>query len=318
MNIYSVIIPVHNKEEYLKKTLNSVLDQKYPHFELILVNDGSEDNSGDICDEYATLDSRIKVIHQKNGGVSNARNTGIKTAKSKWIAFIDADDTWSPEFLKEMNGLIKHFPNVDIYSSKFALIHNNKVISDETFSSKSEKYILFDLIDDFAEKVKFPINASSVIIRKSAIENAGYFDERIAMFEDYDLFVRIALKSKVAYLNTKPLSFYNLDVPPETKARGVMPMIEKHWVYYLDKFDEAAKKNSSLKLLLDRATLTQLIGRRVLPGYRKEVAPFLQRIDNENYPLKYKLIYKTPPFVGNIILRLNLFIQKTKNNKSNN
>src|SRR5690554_6374074 len=109
MNIYSVIIPVHNKEEYLKKTLNSVLDQKYPHFELILVNDGSEDNSGDICDEYATLDSRIKVIHQKNGGVSTARNTGIKTAKSKWIAFIHTDDMWSPEFLKEMNGLIKHF-----------------------------------------------------------------------------------------------------------------------------------------------------------------------------------------------------------------
>lgn len=318
MNVFSIVIPVHNKEKYLKKTLNSVLDQTYTHFELILVNDGSDDSSGEICNEYAELDERIIVIHQKNGGVSNARNNGIKAAKNELIAFIDADDTWSSEFLKEMNSLIKNFPNLDIYSSKYAWINNNKTITDDKLSTKSDKYILFDLIDEFAEKVKFPINASSVIIRKNAIENAGYFDERIGMFEDYDLFVRIALKSKVAYLNTKPLSFYNLDVPPETKARGVMPKIEKHWVYYFDKFDEAAKKNSSLKLLLDRATLTQLIGRRVLPGYRKEVAPFLQRIDNENYPLKYKLIYKTPPFVGNIILRLNLFIQKTKNNQSNN
>jgi glycosyltransferase involved in cell wall biosynthesis len=262
--------------------------------------------------EYAELDERIRVIHQKNGGVSNARNNGIKAATNELIAFIDADDTWSSEFLKEMNGLINHFPNVDIYSSKYARIYNNKIIKDNTFSTKSDKYILFDLIDEFAGKVKFPINSSSVIIRKSAIVNAGYFDERIAMFEDYDLFVRIALNSKVAYLNSEPLSFYNLDVPAESKARGVMPKIEKHWVYYFDKFNEAAKNNSSLKLLLDRATLTQLIGRRVLPGYRKEVAPFLQRIDKKNYPLKYKLIYKTPPFVGNIIIRLNLFIQKRK------
>ena len=317
MNLFSIVVPVHNKEKYVKKTLNSVLDQTYPYFELILVNDGSDDNSGDICDEYAELDKRIRVIHQKNGGVSNARNNGINAATNELIAFIDGDDTWSSEFLKEMNGLIKHFTNVDIFSSKYARINNNKTITDETFSTKSDKYILFDLIADFAEKVRFPINASSVIIRKNAIVNAGYFDERIAMFEDYDLFVRIALKSKVAYLNTKPLSFYNLDIPPESKARGVIPKIEKHWVNYFDKFNEDAKKNSSLKLLLDRAILTQLIGRRVLPGYRKEVAPFLQRIDKKNYPFKYKLIYKTPPFAGNIILRLNLFIQKRKNNRLN-
>jgi len=312
MNVFSIVIPVHNKEKYLKKTLDSVLNQRYTHFELILVNDGSNDISGEICDEYAELDERIRVIHQKNGGVSNARNNGIKAATNELIAFIDADDTWSSEFLKEMNGLINHFPNVDIYSSKYARIYNNKIIKDNTFSTKSDKYILFDLIDEFAGKVKFPINASSVIIRKSAIVNAGYFDERIAMFEDYDLFVRIALNSKIAYLNSEPLSFYNLDVPAESKARGVMPKIEKHWVYYFDKFEEETKNNSSLKLLLDRAILTQLIGRRVLPGYRKEVSPFLQRIDKKNYPLKYKLIYKTPPFVGNIIIRLNLFIQKRK------
>jgi glycosyltransferase involved in cell wall biosynthesis len=312
MNVFSIVIPVHNKEKYLKKTLDSVLNQTYTHFELILVNDGSDDISGEICNEYAELDKRIRVIHQKNGGVSNARNNGIKAAKNELISFLDADDFWRLDFLQEMNGLIESYPNVDLYSAKYGKIQNGKADESEKFFSTNDQYIVFDLIEDFAEKAKFPLHTSSVIIRKSAIVNAGYFDERIAMFEDYDLFVRIALNSKVAYLNSEPLSFYNLDVPAESKARGVMPKIEKHWVYYFDKFNEAAKNNSSLKLLLDRATLTQLIGRRVLPGYRKEVAPFLQRIDKKNYPLKYKLIYKTPPFVGNIIIRLNLFIQKRK------
>ncbi len=112
MNQFSIVIPVHNKEKYIYKTLNSVLNQTYPHFELILVDDGSVDNSGNICDQYALADSRIKVIHQKNGGVSNARNTGIKAASNNLIAFIDADDFWKEDYLERMSDLIKKFPKI--------------------------------------------------------------------------------------------------------------------------------------------------------------------------------------------------------------
>lgn len=316
MNVFSIVIPVHNKEEYLKKTLDCVLGQTYTHFELILVNDGSVDLSGDICDEYASIDSRIKVLHQKNGGVSNARNTGVKAAKNELISFLDADDLWRPNFLYEMNRMIEHYPNVDIYSSKFATIQNGIVIENEKFFSSIDKFILFDLIESFAEKVRFPLHTSSVIIKKNAVENVGYFDERIIVFEDFDLFVRIALHSKVAYLNSKPLSFYNLDVPANTKARGVVPDINKHWLSFFEKFETQSSQNEKLKLLLDRAILTQLISYYKLPSKRKTVKLFLKKVDKKNFSIKYKLIYFTPPFIGLNILKLYQYIIKITRSKS--
>lgn len=311
MNTFSIVIPVHNKEKYLEKTLTSVLNQTYQKFELILVNDGSEDQSGNICKSYAEKDQRIKVVHQKNRGVSNARNTGIKMASNDLIAFIDADDTWSPDFLMQMNKLIEYYPDIDIYSSKYATVQKGKITVNDKYFETDDKYILFDLIEKCAEKVKFPINTSSTIIKKNAIEKAGYYDERIAMFEDYDLFIRIALHSKVAYLNTEPLSFYNLDVPAETKARGKVPKIEKYWFYYFDKYNEEAAKNPTLKLMLDRAILTQLIGRKTIPGYEKEVKYFIKKVDEQNFAFKYKLIYYTPFFIGKLILHTyNFFVNK--------
>lgn len=88
----SIIVPVYNVEIFLSKCIESILNQSFGDFELILVNDGSLDNSGKICDEYSLKDSRIKVYHKENGGVSSARNLGINEAKGKWISFVDADD----------------------------------------------------------------------------------------------------------------------------------------------------------------------------------------------------------------------------------
>ena len=95
----SVVIPVYNVEEYLKKCVDSVLSQTETDFECILVNDGSTDNSGALCDEIAKQDSRIRVIHQENTGLGGARNTGIREAKSDWLLFIDSDDYIEPQTL---------------------------------------------------------------------------------------------------------------------------------------------------------------------------------------------------------------------------
>lgn len=89
----SVIIPVYNTERFLRRCIDSVLAQSYTDFELILVDDGSNDNSGSICDEYADKDNRIKVLHQDNGGASRARQTGVKASCGEWITFVDSDDT---------------------------------------------------------------------------------------------------------------------------------------------------------------------------------------------------------------------------------
>lgn len=101
----SIIIPIYNAETTLRRCIDSVLGQSFDDFELILVNDGSKDSSGKICDEYALYDHRIKVLHKENGGVSIARNLGISKATGKWITFIDADDWIESDFLMSVNGI---------------------------------------------------------------------------------------------------------------------------------------------------------------------------------------------------------------------
>lgn len=91
-DLISIIVPIYNVEQYLEKCINSILNQTYTNLEIILVDDGSPDNSGKICDEYAKKDNRIKVIHKENGGISSARNTGLKVARGAYVGFIDSDD----------------------------------------------------------------------------------------------------------------------------------------------------------------------------------------------------------------------------------
>ena len=95
----SIIVPIYNSETHLSRCIDSILAQTYSDFELILVNDGSIDNSGKICDEYAQKDSRIIVIHKENGGTSSARNIGLEKSHGEYITFVDSDDTIYPNYL---------------------------------------------------------------------------------------------------------------------------------------------------------------------------------------------------------------------------
>lgn len=115
MCLFSIIIPVYNVENYLQQCLNSVLYQDFSDFEVILVNDGSTDSSPAICDDYATQDRRVTVIHQTNGGLSDARNTGIKAATGSYLMFLDSDDYWNDnDFLNTVAGVIATTPALDI------------------------------------------------------------------------------------------------------------------------------------------------------------------------------------------------------------
>ncbi len=105
----SVIMPVYNSEQFLCMAVDSVLNQTFTDFELLLVDDGSKDNSGAICDEYAQKDARVKVIHRENGGICAARNTGMKAAVGEYLAFIDNDDEYLPNLLEENYALAKQY-----------------------------------------------------------------------------------------------------------------------------------------------------------------------------------------------------------------
>lgn len=106
-DLISVIVPIYNVEKYINKCIDSIINQTYSNLEIILVDDGSPDNCGKICDEYVKNDKRIKVIHKENGGLSDARNTGIDMATGKYISFIDSDDTVTADYIEYMYNMIK-------------------------------------------------------------------------------------------------------------------------------------------------------------------------------------------------------------------
>lgn len=115
----SVIVPVYNTELYLHRCIDSILSQTFTDFELLLINDGSTDRSGEICDEYAGKDKRVRVFHKGNGGVSSARNMGLDEARGEWVAFVDADDYI---FKKSLELLLKE-SNADLIVGGFSRIH---------------------------------------------------------------------------------------------------------------------------------------------------------------------------------------------------
>ena len=124
--LISIVVPIYNVEKYLKQCIESIINQTYKNIEILLVNDGSTDNCAQICDEYAQIDERIKVIHKKNGGLSDARNSGINIAKGKYIAFIDSDDYVSEEYIEKLYNAISE-NNVRIAQCNFV-----KVTDDNT------------------------------------------------------------------------------------------------------------------------------------------------------------------------------------------
>lgn len=125
----SVIVPVYNAEKYIKNCIQSIVNQTYPFWELILIDDGSLDNSGTICDEYAAKEPRIKVIHQYNQGVSSARKTGFEKSTGEWICFVDADDIIANDYIEK---LVSNNSNVDIVH---AHMQNDQYISAQEYIS---------------------------------------------------------------------------------------------------------------------------------------------------------------------------------------
>lgn len=125
-DLITVIIPVYNAEKYIAECLESLINQTYKNLEIIVINDGSKDNSGTICDQYKEKDSRIQVIHKENGGVSLARNSGLEIAKGKYIAFVDGDDYLDKEYFEKMLKILKE-KQVDIVLCGFNRVYDNNI-----------------------------------------------------------------------------------------------------------------------------------------------------------------------------------------------
>ena len=146
----SIIVPIYNAELYLSHCIDSILKQTFTNFELLLINDGSTDNSGAICDEYAKRDKRIKIIRQKNSGQANARNKGIKESKGKYIAFVDSDDWIDEDFIETLE---QYISNDNIVCCGYKEIYDDKIVE-----NKISNLITINKIEFLKLLNKFEIN----------------------------------------------------------------------------------------------------------------------------------------------------------------
>lgn len=172
--LISVIVPVYNVEKYICKCLESIIDQTYKNIEIILVDDGSTDNSGSICDEYSYRNSKIKVIHKQNGGLSSARNEGLKSANGDFVTFIDSDDWVVTSYLEEML-LCQQKYDADI-------VQCNRWFEDER-CKKTEKVYLWNNIDAvnalWGEYYIPTVNSTCKLIRRTLFDNLRFTEGMI-------------------------------------------------------------------------------------------------------------------------------------------
>lgn len=207
---FSVIIPLYNKKNTVTRTIESILGQKYKNFEIIIVNDGSTDGGERIVELIE--DSRITIINQVNSGVSFARNNGAKFAKYDYVTFLDADDTWMPNFLEEMCFLINKYPQAGLYgANNYYKYPNSPVFTEDLrdFFQGDEYGLINDYFGVFAKLKKSPFLISSFCIHVNIFESVGGFKNGVKLTEDSDFWCRIALRHDIAY-TIKPLSIYFL------------------------------------------------------------------------------------------------------------
>jgi len=196
---YSVVIAVYNKEKYIANTLQSVLDQTYIDFEVIVVNDGSEDNSEAIIDSFN--DPRIHYYHQENKGAGAARNAAIAKATSSWIALLDADDRWYPNYLAEIDALIVEYPRENVFATTIAIEKSGTTIIPK-FSIDNLKKDEVRIVDFFeASYIHSLLTSSSTVLHREVFNKVGLYNPSIKSGQDTDLWVRVGLQFKIVFLN---------------------------------------------------------------------------------------------------------------------
>lgn len=205
-DIVSIIIPIYNVEQYLEKCLRTIINQTYKKLEIILVNDGSVDNSGVICDSYSEHDDRIKVIHKKNEGVSIARNSGIKVATGKYLVFVDPDDYVATNHIETLYNVIEKNNDVDlVISNAIDIDEEGKVINDtKKYDFIMDKYQCWrELLSDD----NFYHVCWGNIYKRKLLDNC-LFNEKYRIAEDLDFLYNYISNINKAYFLSKKTYYW--------------------------------------------------------------------------------------------------------------
>lgn len=190
--VVSVIIPAYNSQRYIEETIQSVLNQIYTNFELIVVDDGSTDGQRDLIFKFCNSDSRVRYVYQQNSGVSAARNTGFNHSTGRYVAFLDSDDVWLPDNLSTKLAKFE--------TGNFGLVHSDAYTMDELSENMSalmsgrEGNLLHDMLLWTGTQIPGP---SSILVKREVLLSIGLFDTNLSTSADHDFFLRVASRFKI-------------------------------------------------------------------------------------------------------------------------
>ena len=296
----SVVIPLYNKQDSIVATLQSVLAQTYTDYEVVIVDDGSTDNSAQVVEEFISAYPQplpkgkgVRLVRKANGGVSSARNTGIMEAKGEYIAFLDGDDLWDKKYLETLHELICDYPDAVIYGIGCAQVSGDNV---ELTNVDKPRRGEVDNIWDYSVHYW---TGSSATCRKEDLLAIGMFDSRMTHGEDLDVWWRLLLRGKGAYDSTV-LAYYRQDA--ENRAMNRVIPLDKHIPFYMDKYAEARANNKEFRRFFDREMIYRLYPYLFDKRYRKQAKLLAKQMDYSlqkwtmkfrmNWPYMYKLYTK--------------------------
>lgn len=196
-------MPAYNVAPYIGEAIESVLQQAFTDFELLIVDDGATDGTGDIAELYASRDARIRVIHQRNAGISAARNHALRLAESPIIAILDSDDAWHPAYLQTQMAVLQARPDVDVVTGNAWFLGGplNGCTARPWPDSRPAPTLAEMLADETSVFIM-------CIFRRSVAEEVGFFDEGLRTNEDYDFWLRAACAGFTFHRNDRPLGYY--------------------------------------------------------------------------------------------------------------
>jgi glycosyltransferase involved in cell wall biosynthesis len=220
----SVVIPAYNAARYIGRALDSVLAQTHKPDEIIVVDDGSTDDTAGIVETYS---SQVRLIRRENAGASVARNTGINAAKSEWIAFLDGDDEWLPEKLQLQSQLLQRNSQLVWATANFIYCHCGQNLHSQKLDAPKGQALLNgrDFFEDYFDAFTKAAAGwtGTMIVKRSVLIESGLFSSDQMRFNDEDMWWRIAYRyPKIGY-NSKPLAIYHMHVPDSVTKKYEVP-----------------------------------------------------------------------------------------------
>lgn len=299
----SVVIPLYNKALSIQNTLGSVLSQTYTHYEIIVVDDGSTDNSANIAETILNECTKNKaryvgrVIRKENGGVSSARNEGILAAKGTYVAFLDGDDLWHPTYLETLHQLIVDYPNYAIYG-----IGCQKVVKDLlTLDENTATQYYRGIAEWDYERMSF--TGSSTCAPREKLIELGLFDTRMKYGEDMDMWFRLMLNGGgISY--GKPLAYYRQDA--ENRAMHKLIPLEVHIPYFIDEYEDYRKNDNQFRRFFDQEMVYRLYPYLFDKNYKSKAIEIAKKIDysqlkfSMHFRMKFPNLYKMYMYLRNL------------------